>query len=464
MSSGDIQAGEEPNPPFRRQARPADISFDDRFERLALSGRKCVVLAVSGGSDSTALLHFFTGFARRKHPSLKVIAVTVDHGLRAESAGEARQVAAMATALGVDHVTTRWTGDKPKAGLMEAAREARHRLLAEAAKEAGSDLVLVAHTLDDQAETVAMRGKRGGGRGEAGMAEATLYDGGVWFARPLLGIRRAALRTALAATGSGWIDDPSNEDARYERVRVRAALDDARIEALAAAAVEAAGDREALGHRAATLIDRYAALPVPGLIRVDPELLAERDREAAVYALRILLGVAGGQAHLPDRARAAALLERLAAGPHRATLSRAVADRRKAGLFLHRENRNLPPFESYQPGIWDGRYRLTGTGGEGLSIRAVGLDVPDTRPPVLSQDVPTSLARAADAAQPAMWSDGERLGLADGTRDITCSPAVAPWARYLPSFDLAPARAAARLVGAPAPPASPFAGHKERKA
>jgi tRNA(Ile)-lysidine synthase len=443
-----------------------DHPFDSCFERLELSGRSHAVVALSGGSDSTALLLLFADFMRRRAPWLHISAVTVDHMLRPEAADEARRAGAFARDLGVAHKVVRWEGDKPRTGIIDAAREARHGLLAEAAREAGTDLVLVGHTLDDQAETVAMRGARGSGRGAAGMADATLYDWSVWFVRPLLGTRRSVLRAELERAGFGWIDDPSNEDARFERVRVRDKLagDDAAIEALGAEARQAAKERMALGERAAALIGRVAAMPVPGLIQIEPAFAQEADREAAGYALRILLAVAGGQAQLPDAGRAEALMAQLSKTPFRATLSRAVVDSRRAGIFIYRERRRLPAMSNYSPGIWDGRFQLSGEGRAGLEIGVPDAATIGALAKKAPDEIPRSLARAALSGLPAHWVAGECLGIAGGTHDIRAEASVAPWARFLPSFDLAPARAGAQLVGAELPPAPPFAGHKKEEA
>lgn len=218
-----------------------------------------IVVAVSGGPDSTALLYLLARWrkALKKGPAL--VAVTVDHRLRAESAGEARAVAKLASSLGVTHRTLRWNGAKPKTGLQAAAREARYALLAQAAKRAGATLIMTAHSRDDQAETVLMRLSRGSGiAGLGGMARETplLFsksrsDGRfsppsakpsssplpsrersrakragegaepIVLARPLLDIPKTRLIATLEKAGIDFADDVSNSDPRFTRVRWR---------------------------------------------------------------------------------------------------------------------------------------------------------------------------------------------------------------------------------------------------
>lgn len=441
---------------------PPIPEFDEDFDRLALAGRDCVVLAVSGGSDSMALMQLFASYARRQFPSLRLVAATVDHRLRAEAAAEARFVAEAAARLDMEHRTLAWDAAKPATGLMEAAREARHRLLSQAAQEAGTDLVLVAHTMDDQAETVAMRAARGeGGRGGAGIAEATLYDGATWFARPLLGVRRTALRDALKRAGGGWIDDPSNEDVRYERVRMRAMLNNEEIDLSGEAACAAAEQRRALGEAAADLIARSASMPMPALISIDPAMFDAPERSAAIYALRILLSTAGGQTFLPDEGRSAQALAALAEGPARLTLAGAVAERSSGGVFLYRENRNMPARGAKSP-FWDGRYRIGLPDGAGMAVGETDASAVEAHLKEAPGDVPPRLARAAVARQPAVWRGSECIGLAGDVEGTTCEPVAAPWARYLPSFDLAPARAVFSLIGARAVSEPPLNGRSMR--
>ena len=204
--------------------------LDAQFAAINLSGHTRVAAAVSGGSDSTGLLVLLHEFLNKTQISSQLTAVTVDHGLRAESALEAEKVKALCARLGIQHVVKRWQGGKPASGIQSAAREARYDLIAQAAREAGASLVLTGHTEDDQLETVFMRSLRGEGPGLAGMAPATLsfndHDFGppLWFARPLLKARRLDLRGALMKRGVKWIDDPSNDNPDFERVAVRQKL------------------------------------------------------------------------------------------------------------------------------------------------------------------------------------------------------------------------------------------------
>ncbi|BCM22162.1 tRNA lysidine(34) synthetase TilS [Mesorhizobium sp. J8] len=429
------------------------------------------VAAVSGGSDSTALLLLLKDHLDRAASGAKLLVVTIDHGLRPDSAVEARQVANFCAERGIMHRILAWRGDKPASGLPAAAREARYRLLAEAAGAEGIQLILTGHTADDQAETVLMRQARDDdGRGLAGMAPATLHDWRTWIVRPLLGIRRAALRDMLRHRKIGWIEDPTNRDSRFERPRVRAKLlageGERRIAEALARSQQAAFLRQDIGRRAAMLIDALADRPCAGLIRLDRDFAGQEDGEAAIYALRILLAAVGGVSFLADEARCAALFSRLRLGSLRATLSRTVVDARRTGIFLHRENRNLPvPAPPVDNRLWDNRLRISLKEGITLKDRPGDLVIAPLGPAAARRaspsEIPQSLARAALAAEPSLWSNGEHVDFTGdaGPRSISIDPVVAPFARFLPSFDLKPAAAIAALVGAPPLPAPPFLGH-----
>ncbi len=199
-------------------AAEAQTLFSDLISAPAL------VLAVSGGPDSTALMVLAARWRGALKSGPKLIAVTVDHGLRKESKREAAGVARLAKRLSIAHRTLRWTGRKPKAGLPQAARTARYHLLAEAARRAGSTHVLTAHTLDDQAETVLIRLLRGSGlTGLAAMQRISVMtdNGGLSLVRPLLDIPKARLVATLCASKIPFAEDPTNRDPTFTRARLR---------------------------------------------------------------------------------------------------------------------------------------------------------------------------------------------------------------------------------------------------
>jgi tRNA(Ile)-lysidine synthase len=196
-----------------------------------LAGAASLILAVSGGPDSTALLLLAARWRSARKSGPKLLAVTVDHGLRRASASEARAVKRLARTLGVPHRTLRWRGRKPATGLQEAARDARYRLLAGAARKAKACHVLTAHTLDDQAETVLIRMSRGSGlTGLGAMASSSPLAAGassgtaVMLVRPLLALPKARLVATLEHAGVGFADDPSNRDPRFTRARLRGVM------------------------------------------------------------------------------------------------------------------------------------------------------------------------------------------------------------------------------------------------
>ncbi len=178
-----------------------------------------LAVAVSGGRDSMALAVLAQEWAGERQG--RVQALIVDHGLRSQSAAEARATRERLAALGIAAETLVWSGAKPATGLQQAAREVRYRLLFDACRRLGILHLLTAHHADDQAETLAMRAARDSGPdGLAGMA-ALVEHRDARLLRPLLAVRRPRLTATLQARGIGWIDDPSNQDRRFERVRVR---------------------------------------------------------------------------------------------------------------------------------------------------------------------------------------------------------------------------------------------------
>lgn len=269
-----------------------------------LKSAPALLLAVSGGPDSVALMWLVARWRRSLARGPHLTVVTVDHGLRPEAAREAREVRRLATELGLPHRTLRWRGPKPKTGLPAAAREARYRLLADAARKAGASHVLTAHTRDDQAETLLMRMLRGSGlAGLSAMARLSERDG-IVLARPLLDVPKSQLIATLKRAGIGFADDPTNRDANFTRPRLRALLPQLAAEG---------GDARSLARLAARLARANAAVEV--LADGAERFLRLRDRGDASHA-GIRSFEASAFALLPEEVRLRLLLRAINALGH----------------------------------------------------------------------------------------------------------------------------------------------------
>lgn len=297
------------------------------FARFA--GEEAVVLAVSGGPDSLALMWLAARWRRGRKRGPRLLAVTVDHGLRPEAAREAREVKRLAAEWGIDHRTCRWRGAKPETGVPAAAREARYALLAQAARRFGAPLVVTAHTRDDQAETLLMRLTRGSGlAGLGAMAEAAERDG-VTLLRPLLDIDKARLVATLKRAGIGYADDPTNRDHRYARPRLRALMPQLAAEGADARSLARLAARLARANAALELMTDGAARYLAGRRSVRPGVeaaaFAALAEEIRVRLLMRAINAAGheGPAELGKvEALASALAE---AGARGAALRRTLA-------------------------------------------------------------------------------------------------------------------------------------------
>jgi tRNA(Ile)-lysidine synthase len=187
----------------------------------ALASHSVVLLAISGGPDSMALLHLAAAWRDADPGAPRFFAATVDHGLRAEAAVEATKVAEWSLALGVAHKTLVWTGEKPITGIQERARTARYAMLVEHMRDIGATALATAHHADDQWETIMIRLARGSGiAGLAGMSLDQPFDGGRLI-RPLLRLPKATLVDYCRARGQKFFDDPSNSDPRFARSKWR---------------------------------------------------------------------------------------------------------------------------------------------------------------------------------------------------------------------------------------------------
>jgi tRNA(Ile)-lysidine synthase len=277
------------------------------------------VVAVSGGGDSIALMHLLAAWARetgREPPHV----VTVDHGLRKESAADTRKVMAWAKRAGLKSRALRWSGPHPKSDIEAAAREARYRLMGEHARGKKLTALYVGHTRDDQAETFLLRLMRGSGiDGLAAMRALAPYPlpgfRPLCIVRPLLALEREAVREHLRVNNVAWLEDPMNDEDRFARVRLRqlmpqleqAGLTRSRI---AAAAVHLTRAREALEAVTAAVLAR-AVRRVENTVHLDAAALTAAPREVGLRALAQLLMIVSGQSYRPRFERLERLFDRI---------------------------------------------------------------------------------------------------------------------------------------------------------
>ena len=414
----------------------------DRF-LSSLTEPARLMVAVSGGGDSIGLLFFLHEAMRDgRHPHVSLCAATVDHGLRPESSAEAAAVAAFCEERAIQHRILVWEGAKPASGLAAAAREARYALLAEAAEALDSDLILSAHTADDQVETAAMRAERNDDAlspGLAGMAPAVLLGSRVWLVRPLLDCRRAHIRALLQDSGIGWFDDPSNDDAAYERPRQRRRLRDADMAVALDDIRRAQRRRYALSAAAASFIRDGVTVHGGAVAVVERTALQDVDDDVLAYGLAALAAVIGGRPHPLSANRMLQVVglcrtEELT----RLNIGRVVFDQRREALFLTREARGILSLTlaAGGSGIWDGRYRIENAGDCPVTVLAAGR--PGQRiAPSLFPDVPSGVALRAAAALPACSSAAGPVPLTGPSRPawLTVGYFLAPFDRFLPLFD-----------------------------
>jgi tRNA(Ile)-lysidine synthase len=318
-----------------------------------------IAVGVSGGADSTALALLMQGWVAALGGA--ILALIVDHGLRADSAAEAGLTRARLAALGIDATILPLEGLGTKAALQARARAARHQALAQAARQAGCLFLALGHHAGDQSETVAMRAGRGGSGLEGMAGWVARHD--VVMLRPLLAVAPSRLREFLRAVGVDWVEDPSNADPKFERVRLR----QAGVDGVPADA----GKRQAIERQAADFIARYVTLRPEGFA-----VVAAASMPAA--ALGALLRIVAGADYPPRRAN----LTDLAATLRPATLGGArIAKTAKfgGGWVLGREPAACAaPVAAVAGAMWDARFRLDETV-PGAMLGALGDDASKDR-------------------------------------------------------------------------------------
>ncbi|WP_142416033.1 tRNA lysidine(34) synthetase TilS [Bartonella massiliensis] len=433
-----------------------------------------VILAVSGGSDSLALMFLVKEHFETLSVSPEIIAVTVDHQLRKESAREAEIVAEICRTHHIKHITVRWEGEKPKTHIAASARVARYDLLVLEAQKQGASLIMTGHTLNDQVETYQMRyqrlqknkgilydkagalrdGASAGGfvgalrgeagalgdgvpaggfvgalRGEAGalgdgvpaggfagalhdkagalgdedharktrshIAEKSydaLYARGlscipreallhrkVRLIRPLLGVKRQTLRNYLRLRGKTWIDDPTNEDRNFERVRVRQSLSSQKLADIAQKINEAALQRRQQAKNIADLILALDITVQHGRCFIAKPASFLQKHSCFPFVVGLFAVLMGGACYLLPKQKLSTLVQKIclySSKKKRFTYAGCVIEYNKSGIALWREGRNMKEaiVEPDATFIWDGRYHITNHGSEAIKVGAAHLE------------------------------------------------------------------------------------------
>ena len=366
-----------------------------------------VGIAVSGGSDSIALLHAVSVYS--DNTDIHISAATVDHGLRIEAKNEADFCAKFARELGIEHDILYINGWDKKKNLQEQARTLRYDLLTEWAQKKNLSLILTAHTANDQAETVLMRLARAAGvDGLAGIPLSRQING-MTVVRPLLRIFRDDLREYLRQRNIGWVEDSSNNDRRFERVRAREIL----------VTLERFGlTRNALVDVATNLaqvklaLTWYTRLEAQALVRVDNgDVVLNREDFGKLpkeirrrLLVRILLWIGGGV--YPPRRNSVITALQAITNIKAITLNGCLILHEGENVRLCREVEAVQDIVSSVNDIWDRRWRVIGTAPkpQGVIIRALREDglrqCPDWRE--------TGRPRRALLASPSLW-DGLTL-------------------------------------------------------
>ncbi|MCE2749540.1 MAG: tRNA lysidine(34) synthetase TilS [Rhodobacter sp.] len=356
-------------------------------------------LAVSGGGDSVALL------VLAADAGLKVQAVTVDHGLRPEAAAEAAWVGRLCAGLGVPHHTLHWQGWDGAGNLQDQARRARLSLIADWARAAGLGAVALGHTQDDQAETVLMRlARRAGVDGLSAMSGRRRAQGMIWL-RPLLSVSRDELRACLRARGQDWIEDPSNDALRFDRVKARRALAHLAPLGITPAVLAGVADqmrlaRTALEHQTAAAARQIARIE-GGDVVMDRTAFLDLPAEIRRRLLVGALGWVGSAEYGPRAASVQALLAAVGAG-RGGTLAGCRVSLRGPALRVTREWQAVRSTLAAPGQIWDRRWKVYGPDSKGLHVKALGgaglSAAGDWRK--------AGLLRATLLASPSVWRDG----------------------------------------------------------
>lgn len=381
-------------------------------------------LAVSGGSDSRALLELAVDWARETNSKLMV--ATVDHGLRKEARDEAEWVGNICTRHGVPHEILVWENWNGQGNLQAEARRARYHLVSEWAIGGGAAAVALGHTADDVAETFLMRLSRSAGVDGLAQMRSEFEREGMVFIRPLLSLRRAALRKFLRSRDATWVEDPSNQDSKFERVRMRSVLQDLEAYGLETEKISQAAENL---KRASVALKTYAAREAEAAMNVeDGDVLLDLEQLKKMpedIQRRLLIGAICWifPPEYPPRSRALAQVIPQISDQGTSTLSGCILTLEGNKIRATRELSAVsdPVSTAGSTALdWDKRWRISGKFPENAHIGALGEGGLAACPAWRE----TGRKRRSLLASPAVWIGAELVAapLAQKQKNLVVTP------------------------------------------
>lgn len=339
------------------------------------------VVAVSGGSDSLALLFLLQLYNKLYlNKRLHIVAANVDHQLRPESAAEALWVKKLCQYHAITHHLLRWTGTKADTGISTQARLARYKLLYDCAKNYEKPILLTGHTLNDQIETFLMRQQRNSWRGLSAMARKSLIFKKIYLLRPLLSLTKEELRNYLTSLKQTWIEDPTNYNTKYERARTRQIIGPITPEKKTIWVKKLQQQqlaRVSLNQKIIELIMIIQPYFIGEVLHFT-QLPPPYNSKECSFLLNLLTSIMGGAAYLAQTHQMEKFAEAFTISKPvlRYNICQAMVEKKSNLWRIWRESRQIPILEckSGENILWDKRYEIYNTSGDNIIIRAATLD------------------------------------------------------------------------------------------
>jgi tRNA(Ile)-lysidine synthase len=359
-----------PKPTADNASKPLGVHEFSRLLNDLAPGNKpykpsALAVAVSGGADSMALTLVAAHWAARR--KIPFYALTVDHGLRPDSGREAKEVGVILKKAGISHKVLKWQGDKPTTNIQAVARDARYELMMNWCRKKKIPDLMLAHHLDDQAETVLMRLIRGSGVDGLAAMSAVRETEGVRLVRPLLSVPSSRLKATCHSLRQAWFEDPGNQNIAYDRIKIRTLMTEfaslgLNAERLAQTARHMSRARQTLDQQTDYLISEIVTLNGFGMAELDQHRFRAAPEELALRLLSRCLMAVGGGTYAPRFERLMRLGESLINGSdqNRHTLAGCQIVCSDDKITMFREMRNLTemPIEPGKDLFWDRRFNI----------------------------------------------------------------------------------------------------------